>query len=251
MHRTKMPLRAWFWGAYLVAMHGQGISALQFQKQVGLSRYETAFNMLHKLRAGLVQDHAVDTKVEGTVEVDETFVGGRVSGPPGRGALGKTIVVGAVEVASGGRRPYSKGVRLRAISRAWGANLVRFIADRVASGSTVVTDDWSGYSRLREAGYGHVVAESMDDLIHIHRVFSNLKAWLKGTHRYVSGKHLQAYLNEFSFRFNRRKQGGVAFENLVGLASHRPAPTYRQLYAAGQRRLRGWIHPNVPHSLPA
>jgi transposase-like protein len=247
MHRTKMPLRVWFWGAYLVATSGPGIAATQFQRQMGLSRYETAFQMLHKLRAGLVQGD--DAKLLGAVEVDETFIGGPQPGPRGRGALGKSVVVGAVEVASGRKRPYSGRVKLRAIPNASGRNLMTFLADRVAAGSTVVTDEWRGYRRASEQGYRHVLAEGRDGLVHIHRAFSNLKTWIRGTHRFVSRKHLQAYLNEYSFRFNGRRRPAVTFESLLGIAMNRAAPTYRQLYDAGSRRKHGWRHPNVPVNL--
>jgi transposase-like protein len=244
MHRTKTPLRFWMWGAYLVATNTPGISALKFQAQVGLKRYETAFTMLHKLRAALVQDRAVESRLSGTLEVDETYVGGRVPGARGRPRGTKAIVVAAVEVAPGGVKGiYVKRIKLRKIPAASAHYLTQFVRERVEPGSTISTDDWLGYNWLRTSGYRHRVVPT-NDLKGIHRIFSNLKAWIKGTHHYVSKKHLQAYLNEFTFRFNRRREPPVAFESLLGLTMHRAAPTYTGLYTAGSKT--GWKHPNVP-----
>ncbi len=236
MHRSKMPLTLWFHAAYLVSTLTPGLSALQFQRQVGLTSYQTAFTMLHKLRAAMVRQGS--DRLTGLVEVDETYIGGPEKGKSGRGAEGKAIVAGAVDI----RGKYANRVRLRVIPNVTGETLIGFAKDNVEEGATIQTDDWRGYSRLGQSGYSHVVDA---DLTHIHRVFSNLKTWLLGTHHGVSPQHLQAYLNEYTFRFNRRGTPMAAFQTVLGLAKERMGPTYKGLYgiAKGQEL---WAHPLNP-----
>jgi transposase-like protein len=186
-----MPLKLWFHAAYLVTTLTPGISALQLQRQIGLQNYETAFTMLHKLRAAMVRQGR--DKLSGLVEVDETYVGGKNAGPTGRGAEGKVIVAGAVDI----RGKNANRIRLRVIPNVTQAVLTDFVQDNVEEGSTIQTDEWLGYNKLEQAGYYHVID---NELVHIHRVFSNLKTWLLGTHHGVSKQHLQAYLNEYTFR---------------------------------------------------
>ena len=237
MHRSKMPLRMWFHAAYLVTTHTPGFSALQFQQQVGLSSYQTAFTMLHKLRAAMVRSGR--DKLSQVVEVDETYVGGERPGKTGRGALGKVIVVGAVDI----RGKYANRVRLKVIPDVTQATLNEFIQENIEPGSTVVTDDWIGYDKLESLGYEHSIAGP--HMIHIHRVFSNLKSWLIGTHHGVSKQHLQAYLNEYTFRFNRRGTPMAAFQTVLGLAQERLGPTYKGLYGIA-KGLELYAHPANP-----
>jgi len=237
MHRSHMPLLVWFHAAYLITTQTPGMSALQFQKQVGLASYQTAFTMLHKLRAAMVKEGR--ERLTGTVEVDETYIGGERPGPPGRGALGKVIVAGAVDI----RGKYANRVRLRVIPNVTGNTLIGFIHDNITEGSTIKTNDWGGYNRLSTSGYDHTVTS---DLPHIHRVFSNLKTWLLGTHHgAVRKQHLQAYLNEYTFRFNRRKVPMAAFQTVLGLTSQRLGPTYKGLYAVAKGEGE-WRHPKNP-----
>lgn len=234
MHRSKMPLITWFQVAYLVTTHTPGISATQLQRQLGLSSYQTAFTMLHKLRAGTVRPDR--SKLSGIVEVDETYIGGKKAGVTGRGALGKVIVAGAVDT----KGKYANRVRLKVIPNASGATLTNFVKMNIEKGSEVKTDDWIGYSRLAPLGYKHTV---IADLPHIHRIFSNLKTWLIGTHHGVSPQHTQAYLNEYVFRFNRRKTPMAAFQTALGLGSQRLGPTYKGLYGVA-KKTGAWKHPN-------
>jgi hypothetical protein len=255
MERSHMPLSVWFWAAYLVSSQTQGMSAVQFQRQLGLSRYETAFGLLHKLRAAMVRpdQDPIGGHTDQHVEVDETWIGGRTRGE-GRGVHHKTLVVAAVEVRH--RKPgtaqerrrdgrYAGRVRL-AIAADRGADaLGGFVKSAVASGSLIVTDDWSGYAGLRGSSYDHhPIAQCGDPDVSdeflpiVHLVFSNLKTWLNGIHHGVSAKHLQAYLNEFTFRFNRRFYPLNAFRSLLGIASDIEAPTFAELYS-GQ-----WTHLN-------
>lgn len=236
MHRSRMPLKYWFHAAYLVTTQTPGMSAVQFARQVGLRNYETAFTMLHKLRAAMVRGGR--DRIGGTVEVDETYIGGEKPGPTGRGALGKVIVAGAVDI----RGKYANRVRLKVIPNVTQVTLMSFVKDNIQEGSIVKTDDWLGYNKLESAGYKRIVST---ELIHIHRVFSNLKTWLLGTHHGVSKQHLQAYLNEYTFRFNRRGTPMAAFQTVLGLVKERFGPTYRGLYgiAKGEKR---WEHPTNP-----
>ena len=231
MQSSRLPLSVWFWGAYLVTTQTPGQSALQFQRQLGLKRYETAFQMLHKLRAGLVRPERDTIGDQYPVEVDESFVGGRTKGE-GRGVHHKAIVIGAIEVrprkapVKGARRTFYAG-RLR----------LRLVPNREAK-------SWTGYDDLEALGYVHkpLVIDGDPERIEahlpmIHIAFSNLKSWLLGTHHGVSHRHLQAYLNEFVFRFNRRFYPMTAFNSALGLAAHASAPTYKKLYSSD------WTHP--------
>lgn len=240
MHRSKMSLRRWFLAAYLVTTTTPGISAVQLQRQLGLRNYETAFNMLHKLRAAMVRPDK--DKIHGIVEVDETMISAKKPGKRGRGALGKVIVTGAVEVRDNPRDGTMAGrLRLRIVPDFSARSLIGFVQRNVETDSYIVTDDFPSYTKLPKHGYGHHVADP-DKMIHIHRTFGNLKSWLIGTHHGVSKKHLQAYLNEFVFRHNRRYNPMKTFRTILGLATHLQAPTYKELYEVGKER--GWTHPN-------
>ena len=235
MHRTKMPLTTWFQAAYLVTTHTPGMSALQFQRQVGLTTYETAFAMLHKLRAAMVRSGR--DRLSGEVEVDETFIGGPEPGKAGRGAGGKVIVAGAVDL----RGRSANRIRLKVIPNCSGEMLYGFVKENVQEGATVKTDEWAGYNSLSPE-YQRKISS---DLAHIHRVFSNLKTWLLGTHHGVSKQHLQAYLNEYAFRFNRRGTPMAAFQTVLGLVGSRLGPTYDGIYGV-KRGDPAWIHPANP-----
>lgn len=252
MERTHTPLSVWFWGAYLVASQTPGISAVQLQRQLGLSRYETAFQILHKLRAGMVRpdQDQIGGKPDEHVEADETWIGGRTRGE-GRGVHHKSLVAAAVEVRQ--RKPgtklnprrsgrYAGRVRLAVVPDRSARALGGFVKTVVVPGARIITDDWSGYAGLTKHGFNHVaIAERGDPQVAeefmpiVHLVFSNLKTWLRGIHHGVSPQHLQTYLNEFTFRFNRRFYPFNAFRSLLGIAGGVTAPTYAQLYSAKSR----------------
>lgn len=252
MERTHTPLSVWFWAAYLVASQTPGISAVQLQRQLGLSRYETAFQILHKLRAGMVRpdQDQIGGKPDEHVEADETWIGGRTRGE-GRGVHHKSLVAAAVEVRQ--RKPgtklnprrsgrYAGRVRLAVVHDRSARALGGFVKTVVVPGARIITDDWSGYAGLTKHGFNHVaIAERGDPQVAeefmpiVHLVFSNLKTWLRGIHHGVSPQHLQTYLNEFTFRFNRRFYPFNAFRSLLGIAGGVTAPTYAQLYSAKSR----------------
>jgi transposase-like protein len=233
LHRAHVPLRLWFAAAYLVTTHTPGFSALQLQRQLGLTRYETAWTMLHKLRRAMIRPER--DRLTGVVEVDEADVGGLEKGRRGgrRRDSRKSIVAGAVEVRGRG----SGRVRLAVVRDLAAASLVPFVEASVELGSTILTDGWQGYAPLRR-GYDHRPSTVGDPrnaavlLPRVHRTFSNLKTWLKGTHHGVSAKHLPHYVDEFVFRFNRRRTPMAAFQSLLGLSSQHPPTTHKMLYAA-------------------
>ena len=233
LHRTRTPLHLWFWGAYLVTTATPGISALQLQRQLGIKRYETAWTMLHKLRRAMV--NPAREPLTGAVEVDECFVGGHEAGLRGGRQHGvKALVVVAVEIRGAG----SGRVRVQVIDDASADTLCPFVIASVAAGTTVHTDGWPGYMRLTRLGFDHQArsqrahrlrGENTDEILpRVHRVISHLKTWLPGTHRGVSEEHLQVYLDEFAFRFNRRRTPMAAFRpSLVSAATRNPPPTRR------------------------
>lgn len=234
MHRSKLPLSTWLYGAFLVSTLTPGISAVQFQRQLGISRYETAFQVLHKLRSAMVAPGR--EPLHGTIELDETLVGGvHKGGKRGRSTEKKTLVVGAVEIRPGRKRPVVAGrVRLRAIPDASAATLDGFLDEHVAPGTIVLTDGHQGYQNLAKLGYDHL-PETGAELPLVHREFANLKTWLRGTHHdRVERQHLQAYLNEFCFRHNRRFWPFSAFVRLLTIAMDCPAATYRDLYSTDE-----------------
>jgi hypothetical protein len=264
MQSTHTPLSIWFWGAYMVTTQTPGQSALQFQRQLGLSRYETAFQILHKLRAGMVRPERDPIGGEHPVEVDECYVGGRTRGEGG-GIHNKAVVVAAIEVRlrkdaehraakhkeqhSGGvplkKLVYAGRLRMRVVPSRGTYDLTEFVQENVAKGSTIRTDAWSAYDTLPKHGYIREWEAMRRDpektekyLPMVHLVFSNLKTWINGTHHGAIGHHhLQAYLNEYVFRFNRRFYPMTAFNSVLGLAARSASPTYEQLYSGD------WKHP--------
>lgn len=215
---SHMPLPTWFRAIWYVCANKNGMSAQNLQRLLGLRSYNTAWLCLHKLRRAMVRSGR--ECLSGIVEVDETYLGGPVEGKRGRGAFGKQIVFVAAEVR--GRKVGR--IRLSHIPDVSGVTLGRAVTEAVTKGSTVRTDGWKGYNNIKVASYRHeVAAESTDELATIvlprcHLVVSLVKRWILGTLQGNVGKeHLQDYLNEFTFRFNRRssKSRGLLFYRLA------------------------------------
>jgi len=230
MHHSHLALPQWFWAAYLMSTLKPGISALQLQRSLGLGSYRTAWALCHKLRRAMVRPGR--EQLVGPVEVDEAFIGGPERGVVGRQTETKMLVVVAVEV----REQRAGRVRMQVIPDASADSLIPFVVLNVASGSRVITDGWKGYAELAAKGYRHTpkpqrAPERASKLLPwVHRVISNLKTWLLGTHHGgVNPYHLQYYLDEFTFRFNRRFIREQAFLSLLGIGVQQQAPTYKQL----------------------
>jgi transposase-like protein len=200
-------MRLWFQAMWWMTTQKNGASALGLQRVLGLKQSQTAWTWLHKLRSAMVWPGR--DLLTGRVEVDECYLGVREEGLRGRLIESKALVIVAAQ--EDGKR--IGRIRLRLIPDASAESLHRFILDSVTPGSVVHTDGWRGYSGLDTKGYVHQITilkgkkEPASDLLpRVHLVISLLKRWLMGTHQgAVSHKHLDYYLDEFTFRFNRRK----------------------------------------------
>lgn len=214
---TKQSLRLWFRAMWYITNQKHGISALGLQRALGLGSYRTAWTWLHKLRAAMVRPGR--DRLAGEVEVDETYLGGPKPGKRGRGAAGKTLIV----VAAQGEGRRIGRIRLRRVPDASARHLERAVQEAVAPGSVVRTDGLQSYSRLSERGYIHEVvrkeaALGSNLLPRVNRVVALFKRWLLGVHQgAIRPVHLDAYLDEFTFRFNRRtsRWRGKLFYRLV------------------------------------
>lgn len=236
--QTKTGLARWFLAIWLVTSSKGGISAMELQRQMGFGSYQTAWSWLHKIRRAMVAPGRAP--LVGRVEADETLVGGAKPGKPGRGAAGKTVVAGAVEAGRGKGRGRRLGrLRMQAVADASADSLQTFVAGNVAKPAAVTTDGWTGYAGLDAKGFEHEainLSRSWGNaalrLPGIHLVFGLTKRWLLGTHHgAVSTRHLQAYLDEYVFRFNRRTAASIAyrFARLIEHAVLTPPAPYRAI----------------------
>lgn len=220
---THKPLTLWFKTLWWMTGQKTGTSALGLQRVLGLGSYRTAWTWLHKLRRAMVRPGR--DRLSGRIEVDESYVGGPEEGLRGRQIEKKSlIVIAAQEEGRGTGR-----IRMRRIPDASCASLHSFIRDVIEPGSTVHTDGWEGYTGLEAQGYPHQVTilkqrtnAASESLPRVHRVAALLKTWLQGTHQgAVSPEHLDYYLDEFTFRFNRRtsRHRGLLFYRLLQQAA--------------------------------
>ena len=238
---TRKPLTLWFRVIWYVTSQKNGASALGLQRVLGLGSYETAWTWLHKLRRAMVRPGR--DRLSGRVEVDETYWGGPEP-IRGRGAAAKALIaVAAQEDGLGIGR-----IRLCGIADASAVSLGGFVQDVVEPGSVVHTDGWSGYAGLEAVGYRHEVTNleqsngtASELLPRVHRVVSLLKRWLMGTHQgAVSHGHLDYYLDEYTFRFNRRRarHRGLLFYRLLQQAVQIDPVPYRKLVVSGKTKDR-------------
>ena len=233
MHHSKLPLTVWFWAAYLMATHSNGISALQLQRQLALGSYKTAWLICAKLRRSMVAPGR--DPLAGVVEVDETEIACRSKNDPltgggRRSRQGKILVIGAVEVQDGGAGPGR--IRLKEIPDYSAASLHAFLAADLAPGATAKTDGLASYAGALSVHHDpHVVGKMAAHIVlpWVHRVFSNLKVWALGVYHGLRRKHLQSYLDEFVFRFNRRRTRHAAFRTLLGIGVGHAPLSYKML----------------------
>ncbi len=254
--KTRTPLTVWFHACWLFATAKDGISAQHLQRALEIGSYPTAWAMLHRLRSVVVRPGR--DRLAGTVEVDETYIGGEEPGLRGGRQHGKKVLTGiAVEV-----RP-PRGIercRMAVLGDASTATLTSFVRENVEPGARVITDGWQGYNGITQDGYFHeprnqkaarARGEDPQELLPaIHRVASLCKRWLLGTHQgSVDPAHLPAYLNEFVFRFNRRhsRSRGMLFYRVMELAVGHDPVRFSDLLVNTHNRTapsaRGWGHP--------
>ena len=223
LHRTKIPLTHWFWAAYLMTTDKRGVSALLVQRQLGLSCYETAWMLLHKL------------------EVDETWVGGEQAGLRGSRQLkGRRAALVLVAVEKRGRG--SGRLRMKVIQDFKGKTIISFLSQNISPGSTIYTDGLKSFDGLTNARFKHIartqplrseLRKGAKPAVPLaDRAIGNLQQWLIGTYHGVSKSQLQVYLDEFVFRHNRRKTPAAAFQTLLGLGTGRKSTMYEQIRGA-------------------
>ena len=243
MHRSRLPLTTWFWAAHLMTTHSNGMSALQLQDQLGVT-YKTAWLLAQKLRRSMFDPKR--EPLEGVVEIDQTEIPFREGDTVFEsGNAGKILVIGAVEVIERDtnkakpRRKHAKyldtrsgRIRLAMITDNSAASIEAFVNATVKRGTTLLTDGHKSFPGLK--GYRHdprVVGKMAAHIVlpWIHRAFSLLKRWSLGTYHGLRRKHVDTYLNEFVFRYNRRFYRHVSFETLLGLAADKKPASYWDL----------------------
>lgn len=234
---TKKPLLHWFNAIWHITNQKYGANALGLQRILGLGSYRTSWACLHKLRRAMVRPGR--DRLRGVIEVDETFIGGEKSGKRGRGAAGKELVVIAAQ--KNGRK--LGRIRLQNVPDASGSSLENAIQNHIEPGSIVQTDGWQGYNGIEKLGYIHEVIRSEPDvgdnlLPKAHLVASLLKRWLLGTYQgAVRPIHLDYYLDEYTFRFNRRtsRSRGKLFYRLLQQAAEVRPVTIKEIYRRKSR----------------
>jgi transposase-like protein/ribosomal protein L37AE/L43A len=227
---THIALTIWFRAIWYIVAQKHGANALNLQRILGLGSYRTAWTMLHKLRRAMVSPDR--DKLQGRIEVDEAYIGGvSRGGKRGRGAENKILVAVAVEINNN----KSGRVRLKVIEDASAGSLHDFVQEIALKGSTIITDGWNGYNGLSRKGYIQETKSKDDEdslLPHVHTVISLVKRWLLGTLQgSCSKEYFDYYLDEYTFRFNRRKSNsrGLLFLRLLENAVQIETTTYKQL----------------------
>ena len=216
MHRSHLPLTKWFWAIYLIACDKRGISALALAGKIEVC-YETAWNMLRRIRTAMEMrdEHYV---LQGIVEFDDSYFGaGKKGNIPGQGgrARGNQAVFVAVSKDEKGNPAYLK---MQLTSNVQSASIEAFASSRIAYASTVQTDGFNAYRKPLAKRYNHeweVFNPDGELLKWLHHMIGNAKTFINGTYHGTSTKHLQMYLSEFCYRFNRRKLGGAIFDRLL------------------------------------
>ncbi len=226
-HRTHVPLRKWFWAIFLVGNDKRGCSAKRLEKLIGV-HYATAWLMIHKIRRAMEERDSL-YKLCNFIEMDDTYFGGSAQGKRGRGAYNKSKVIVAVE--NRGTAPgYAK---MRVIESMHSNRLEDFALRVIEEGQTIHTDDYPSYNILDSAfhHFGEAVKphEAMDKLPWVHILIGNAKSFIRGTYHGVSHKHLQSYLSEFCYRFNRRFNEFLITDRLLAACLSTSSATYAEL----------------------
>jgi transposase-like protein len=217
MHRSKLPLTVWFWAIYLTARDKRGYSAVQLASELGIA-YSSAWYLLHRIRSAMTNRDA-EYMLCGIVEVDDTYFGGPKSGGKrGRGTE-KTKVVVAVSKDEKDRPQY---IKMQVVDDLKGATIGGFVNSAIKKGSVIQSDAYGSFRKPMADGYTHQyeVFDSNNDMLHwLHQIIGNAKAVILGTFHGFHEKHLQAYLDAFCYRFNRRFLRGEIFARLLTAVS--------------------------------
>jgi len=232
MHKTRTPLLVWFWAIYLVSNDKRGTSATQLSQQFGIS-YPTAWLMLHKIRKAM-RDRDDDYMLEGIVEMDDTLIGSPTEGGKRGRGTDKTKVVASLSLNNAGHPLYLK---MAVVGDLKASTLSDVARKAIAPETTIFTDLFRSYNQLSKEGYIHLPQEfncqdNPDHLKWLHTVISNAKAFIAGTYHGLDSKHLQSYLDEFCYRFNRRNFKGQLFNRLLNACASTSTVTYDELIAS-------------------
>ncbi len=221
MDRSHLSLRTWIWAIYLVSRDKRGYSAMQLSRVLNLP-YNTAWFLLHRIRNAMAER---DNRylLKGIVELDDTYLGrSKTGGKRGRGTMKSKIVV-AISKGEDGKPQF---VKMQVVADLKGKTIAKFAESSIADGATVQTDAYHSYRKPLAEKYQHeyqVFDADSDMLKWLHIIVSNAKAFVSGTFHGLGKKHLQSYLDEYCYRFNRRAMGGVIFDRLL-LAVTQSAP---------------------------
>jgi transposase-like protein len=226
-HKTRTPLKKWFWAIFLVANDKRGYSALALMNSINVS-YPTAWLMLHKIRAAMSNRDQL-YQLTGLVQLDDAFFGGP-DGLQGRGT-DKTPVYIAVSTDNDGKPLY---VKMKAVEIINKDTALEFAAQAISKGCTIITDGYTAYPQLKSQGFTHErilssEPEAEEKFRWVHTLISNAKAFIAGTFHGLDKKHLQVYLDEFCYRFNRRKWRSQLFNRLLQACISGPITTYAEL----------------------
>lgn len=229
-HKTRTPLVKWFWMIFMMTHQKSGVSMLSLQRMLGIPSYKTVWTMGHKIRKAMA-DRDAPYQLAGIVEMDETFLGPQKRGVRGRGAKGKAKIVIAVE-SEGDRPGFAVMKRVQAVNP---EQILGVSRDKVARNSTIKTDGWFAYSVLGSNGFvhePHVISKdkkALKQLRWVHVMAANLKGNIRGIYHGVSEKHLDRYLAEFSYRFNRRWWGAQLFNRALAACAATSTVTFAEL----------------------
>ena len=234
-HKTRTPLKIWFWMIFLISRNKTGSSLLYMMRLLEMKCYKTAWTMAHKIHKAM-QENDQSTKLSGLIELDDAYFGERnVTGKVGRGAARKKPVLIAVgtRVIKGKRKP--SYLKMKVSSDMTKENVEEFVDNCISPGSTIKTDKFKSYAFLNNKGYEHEAIriynpkETLEYLPWVHIMIGNIKGILKGVHHGVSPKHLQRFLSEFCYKFNRRFNEKRMFDNLVLACINTKTITFTEL----------------------
>lgn len=229
-HKTRTPLVKWFWMIFLMSRQKSGISMLSLQRMLGIKTYKTVWTMGHKIRKAMA-DRDEHYQLTGLVEMDETFIGPKKPGPPGRGAKGKATVLIAVE----SRDKHAGFAVMRHVPKADGEHILAIAQEKMERQTSIRTDGWRAYQRLSKNGYSleQVIVSKDKSALHklkwVHIMAANVKGNLRGIYHGVSDKHLNRYLAECSYRFNRRFWDSELFNRTVAACVSTETVTFAEL----------------------